>query len=219
MPTAKKPLAKKMPVKKAAPKKSKAKAKPKAKASNTQEVAEHRRKRFVEAYLANGGNATQAAIAAGYARRSATVTGSRMLRQADVMATLKERRAVVIEKMELTTERTLREIARVAYFDPRKMFHEDGTPKGITELDDDTAAAIAGLDVLEEFDGTGQDRVLIGHIKKYKIADKNSALEKAMKHLGEYEKDHKQQNLLAGLPREVALALVAKLGGAVIGRD
>lgn len=219
MATAKKPLAKKTPAKKAAPKKSKTKAKPKPKASNTQEVAEHRRKRFVEAYLANGGNASKAAVAAGFSEKTAGAAGSRLLKHVEVLTTIQQRRAVVIEKMELTTERTLREIARVAYFDPRKLFHANGAPKSLMELDDDTAAAIAGLDVLEEFDGTGQDRVLIGHIKKYKIADKNSALEKAMKHLGEYEKDHKQQNLLAGLPREVALALVAKLGGAVIGRD
>lgn len=107
---------------------------------------------------------------------------------------LQQRRKVVIEKMELTTERTLREIARLAYVDPRKFFHADGTPKHIQELDDDTAAALAGMEVTEEWTGTGEGRVQTGVTKKYKLADKNAALEKAMKHLGEYEADNRQRN-------------------------
>lgn len=42
---------------------------------------------FVDAFLANGGNATAAALAAGYAESSAAVTGHHLLRQ-DVVAAL-----------------------------------------------------------------------------------------------------------------------------------
>lgn len=164
------------------------------KAGNTQEDAEHRRKLFVEAYLTNGGNASKAAVAAGFSGKTAGAAGSRLLKHVEVLTMIQQRRKVVIEKMELTTERTLREIARLAYVDPRKFFHADGRPKEITELDDDTAAALAGMEVTEEFEGTGKDRILVGHTKKYKLADKNSALEKAMKHLGEYEADNRQRN-------------------------
>lgn len=125
---------------------------------------------------------------------------------------LQQRRKVVIEKMELTTERTLREIARLAYVDPRKFFHADGTPKEITELDDDTAAALAGMEVTEEWVGSGKDRVKIGVTKKYKLADKNAALEKAMKHLGQYEQDNKQRSPLEGISRDALKAIVERLG-------
>lgn len=117
-----------------------------------------------------------------------------MLADPNIADRIKSRRAELIEKMELTTERTLREIARLAYVDPRKFFHADGRPKDITELDDDTAAALAGMEVVEEWQGTGADRQVVGVTKKYKLADKNSALEKAMKHLGQYEKDNLQRN-------------------------
>ena len=50
----------------------------------------------------------------------------------------------------ITLERTLREIARIGFFDPRRMFAPDGRPLGITELDDDIAAVIAGLDVARD---------------------------------------------------------------------
>lgn len=172
------------------------------KAGNTQEDAEHRRKLFVESYLTNGGNASQAAVAAGFSEKTAGAAGSRLLKHVEVLTMLQQRRKVVIEKMELTTERTLREIARLAYVDPRKFFHADGRPKEISELDDDTAAALAGMEVTEEWTGTGKDRVQTGITKKYKLADKNSALEKAMKHLGEYEADNRQRNPIQDMPED-----------------
>lgn len=43
----------------------------------------------------------------------------------------------------ITLERTLREIAKGAFHDPRKFFDDSGALKPVTELDDDTAAAIA----------------------------------------------------------------------------
>lgn len=89
--------------------------------------------------------------------------------------------------------RVLLEASRLATFDPRKLFREDGSPKPINELDDDTAAALAGLDVVEEFEGSGEDRVFVGYTKKYKVADKNSALEKLFKHHGLYERDNQQK--------------------------
>lgn len=94
--------------------------------------------------------------------------------------------------MVLSAERTRLEIARIAYFDPRKMFSPNGHPLSITELDDDTAACVAGLEVLEQYEGSGDERVKVGEIKKWKIADKNAALEKAAKIIGLFEKDNAQ---------------------------
>ncbi len=93
---------------------------------------------------------------------------------------------MAVGRLAISNERVLKEIARLALFDPRNLFRDDGTPKPINELDDDTAAAIAGLEVLEEFEGEGKSRVFVGYTKKYKVADKNAALEKLCKHLGLY---------------------------------
>ena len=155
--------------------------------------------KFVAEYLISG-NATQAAIHAGYSPKTAYKIGAENLQKPQIASLLAEKTSVIAARqderlaaMELTKERVQREIARISFFDARKMFHADGKPKDITELDDDTAACIVGLDVLEEWAGTGEDRVLVGHIKKYKIADKNSALDKASKILGMYEKDNEQK--------------------------
>jgi len=57
----------------------------------------------------------------------------------------------------------------------------------------DTAAAVAGIEVVEQFEGSGKDRVFVGYLKKYRIADKNSALEKLFRHHGLYERDNEQK--------------------------
>ena len=45
-----------------------------------------------------------------------------------------------------------------------------------------TAAAVAGLDVLEEYEGTGEDRRLAGLVKKWRIANKMDALKELREH-------------------------------------
>lgn len=154
--------------------------------------------KFVAEYLLSG-NASQAALAAGYSPKTAAATGLENLRKPLIASLLAEKQVEIakrqderLEAMELTNERIAREIARIAFFDPRKMFHADGTPKDVMELDDDTAACIVGLDVLEEWEGSGENRVLRGYVKKYKIANKNVAHDQAAKIRGMYEKDNAQ---------------------------
>lgn len=141
-------------------------------------------------------NGRRAAIAAGYAPGSAAVTACRLLTKANVRSEIESQAAEAIAKVQhdtgITLERTLREIARISFFDPRRMFAPDGRPLEVTELDDDTAAAIAGLDVLEQYEGSGEARTMVGLVKKWKLADKKGGLDMLMKHLGGYKVDHDQ---------------------------
>lgn len=180
----------------------------KVKAGNTQEDAANRRKLFIEAYLTNGGNASQAAIAAGYSPHTAGVTGSRLLKHVEVLAQLQQRRNALLSKLELTTESVLKSLAQAVHFDPRKLYDASGGLKPIHDLDEDTAMALSGFEVTEEKD-RGK---VVGFTKKVKWLDKNAAREQAMKHLGLYEQDNKQRNPLENLPRDVIQAIVDKLG-------
>lgn len=168
------------------------------KAGTTKPNAVQKQALWIEAMLTNGGNATQAAVSAGFKKgEAAKKAGHRLSTNVHVAAELARRQKEVLEHaMEisgLTVDRTLKEVARLAYFDPRKLYTEDGNLKPVSEWDDDTAAGIASIEVLEEFEGRGEDRVAIGLTKKLKVWDKNAALDKAMKHLGQYEKDNSQK--------------------------
>lgn len=193
---------------------------PRVKPSSNKCSAADRRSKFVEAYLINGGNAKEAAIAAGFSPKTATEQGARLLTQVNVSSAIAARRSVLQDRLEITTDRVLRERARLAFFDVRKLFNDDGSPKPINELDDDTAAAIAGLEVAEIWEGSGDDRHFVGYLKKYKLTDKSASLTALEKHLGLYEADNKQKSALAlfdGLPRDIIREIVERLqGGRVI---
>src|SRR5690606_18905942 len=131
-----------------------------------------KRQRFVREYLIDL-NATKAAERAGYSKRSAYTEGSRLLENAEIQAEVTRLRKAQLEKIEITAERVLQEIAKMAFFDPRKLFDAEGKPIPIQDLDDVTAASIAGLDV-----STAKlDEVVTAAVLKYKLADKRANLE------------------------------------------
>jgi phage terminase small subunit len=109
---------------------------------------EDRRARFAAEY-AKDLNATQAAIRSGYAPKSAHVTGSRLLSDAKVQELVQGHHAERTAAAGITIERTLQEVSRVAYFDPRKLWHADGRMKNPHEMDEDTAAVIASIEAVE----------------------------------------------------------------------
>lgn len=115
---------------------------------------------------------------------------SELAKDSKITVRLEELQNEFKERNMVTVERVLQEYARLGFFDPRKLFNDDGKPKDISELDDDTAAALAGLEVFEEYDGRGDDRVFVGYTKKYKIADKKGALDSMARHLGMFVERH-----------------------------
>lgn len=145
--------------------------------------------RFKLEYLKDH-NGTQAAIRAGYGAAGASVTASRLLKDPRISGAIDEKVAKTMQSLEVTVERVIAERARVAFFDPRKLFAANGSPIPINELDDDTAAALGGVEVLEEYEGVGQDRVFVGFTKKYKVWDKNAALNGLDRYLGIGKEDN-----------------------------
>lgn len=141
-----------------------------------------KQKRFCREYVIDF-NGTQAAIRAGYSEHSAFVIASQLLRLLKVQKAVAELTAKQAAKQEITAERVLAELARLAFHDPRKFFNADGSLKDITALDDETAMAVAGMDVYEEFEGRGKDRASVGQTKKLKLADKGQNLERLGRYL------------------------------------
>lgn len=137
---------------------------------------------FVREYLKNGMNATSAAISAGYSEKTAASQGARLLKHVEIQPLIAQKAEAVLNKLDYGIERTLNEVARLAFLDARKMFEADGSLKRIHEVDDDTAACIAGMEVTELFEGDGEQKHAYGLLKKVKLSDKGSALDKLMRY-------------------------------------
>lgn len=140
-----------------------------------------RQKKFVLEYLKDL-NATQAAIRAGYSVKTAHSQGPRLLEHVDISAALAAKQAKTMAKLDISAERILLERARLAFFDPRKLFDDAGEPIHVSKLDDDTAACIAGLDIVTQ----GNSEVGFASVLKVKLADKNASLTALEKIQGMY---------------------------------
>jgi hypothetical protein len=86
-----------------------AKKKPAAKApaKQSKKRLSHKEEKFVEGYIANGGNATQAAKDAGYSENSARVTASRMLTKANISERIQDR----LKEQKVTTDEIVNTLA------------------------------------------------------------------------------------------------------------
>lgn len=147
-----------------------------------------KQQRFVDEYLIDL-NATQAVIRAGYSKNRASEIGYQLLQKTTVEEYLAEAMKARESRTHITQDRVLQELSRIAFFDIRKLYKEDGSLKKPSELDDDAAAVLAGIDVVEMTGGMGigadgMPQHIPMSTKKAKIFDKNGALTLAMRHLG-----------------------------------
>lgn len=141
-----------------------------------------KQQRFVDEYLIDL-NATQAAIRAGYSPKTANEQGAQNLAKLSIATEVQKAMDARSQRCEITQDRVLKELARLAFFDIRKLYKPNGDLKGIHELDEDSAAVLSSVEALEEFEGTGKERKAVGYTKKVKIFDKVASINLAMRHL------------------------------------
>lgn len=146
-------------------------------------------KRFCDEYLVDL-NATRAYKVA-YPKckedETANAASSRMLRNVKVQEYISEKQKEIEKRTEVTQDMVIKELAKIAFLDIRKLYTENGQLKNVADIDSDTAGAISSLETLEEYEGYGDDREKIGDTQKVKLLDKTKALELLGKHLGMFK--------------------------------
>lgn len=139
-----------------------------------------KQQRFVEEYLVDL-NATQAAIRAGYSPKTANEQGARLLVNVSVQAAIQEAMKSREQRTEVTQDRVVKELSKIAFGDPRNVM--TWGPSGVklkasTELTDDEAAFVS------EVSETTTEH---GGSLKLKTNDKLKALELLGRHLGMFK--------------------------------
>lgn len=150
-----------------------------ARKSAASKIGAGNRSDFIREYLVDL-NATQAAIRAGYSPKTAHSQGQRLLKHVEVAQAIKAEMRAREKRTRITADRVLAEYAKLAFYDPRKFFDGRGRLIPIVDLDDESAAAVAGMDVVESKREGDEPEV----IKKIKLADKKAALDSIARHLG-----------------------------------
>lgn len=129
-------------------------------------------------------NASEAARKAGCPAKSAGVTGCKWLKLAKVQALLAKKTEKLAKELEIDASWVLRRLKMLADFDVRKFYDETGNLKKPTELDDETAFALQGMEVEKLFEHFGKGAAKeTGTVTKIKYADKGINLERLGRHL------------------------------------
>lgn len=133
-----------------------------------------RQQRFVEEYLKDL-NATQAAIRAGYAPKTADVQGPRLLGNVGVAAAIAEGKRARSERTQISADRVLEEIAAIAFahMGQYATWHDDRV--SLTDSSEVDPRAVSEV---------SQRMTRYGNNVGIKLHDKLGALEKLGRHLG-----------------------------------
>lgn len=146
-----------------------------------------KQEKFCSEYLIDL-NGTQAAIRAGYSEKTANEQAARLLANVSIINRLSELRKPLAEKVGITQEMVLNELAKVGFSNLKDYLSDDLDVNNLSDIDTNKAGAIASLKKnVTTFEGGESVTTEI------KLHDKIKSLELIGKHLGFFEKDNKQQ--------------------------
>lgn len=156
--------------------------------------------RFADEYLVDF-NATAAYLRAGYkaSGNSAKVNASKLLTNEKVQAYLAGKKQALLKRTDTDAEAALRRLTHLALGDRRRLFTESGGLKDPTDMTEDDMALIAGIEILEVFEGRGKDRVYIGQTKKVKLVNPLDSVRTLGQHFGMFAKKHEHSHKVEGL--------------------
>lgn len=139
-------------------------------------------RRFVSEYIKDQ-NGTQAAIRAGYSKKTAQEQSSDLLSKPIIRAAVDAALEKIHSNAEVTQERILKALLNIAESDLRQAFNADGTIRTLSEMPDGLVKALSGIEVEDLFFGPKELKHKIGELKKFKLWDKTKALELLGRHL------------------------------------
>lgn len=127
--------------------------------------------RFCQEYVIDW-NATRAAIAAGYSRKTAARIGSENLQKLDIESYIEEIQSDIARLAGVSALRNAQELAKIAYTNITDF--KDGWmgERQFEELDEDTKAALSEIQYIERETKHGKEKVV-----KFKVHDKMRAIE------------------------------------------
>lgn len=138
-----------------------------------------KQQKFVLEYIVDN-NGAAAARRAGYSEKTANAMAARLLAKVNIQQEISKAVARQEIRTEITADRVLEELARIAFLDVRKLYDDAGNLKKLSELSPDVAAALAELKVTDQM----TDGKLTGRVTEAVCWNKMKALEMLARHFG-----------------------------------
>ena len=128
-------------------------------------------------------NATQAAIRAGYSEKTANRTASENLSKPDVQNRIAELKVQRNEQVNIDAAYVLRRLVEIDEMDVLDIMTDDMSIKPVSQWPASWRRYLSGFDLADMFEGKGEDREMVGILKKIKWPDKVKNLELLGKHV------------------------------------
>ena len=135
-------------------------------------------KLYVGKYKFNG---AQAAIEAGYSKKTARTLAANLLANVNIAERVAELKKDLSFQIGIDARMIADEYRKIAFFNIKEIFNDDGGLKPINEISDDAACVINSIESIDQF---GPDGESFGTIRKIKMNDKIQSLDKLSKMLG-----------------------------------
>ncbi len=153
--------------------------------------------RFVEEYLIDL-NATHAYKRAGFTCKNddvARVEGCKLLAKPSIAKVIRRAINERTTRSKVKQDRVVQELACVALLDPADILDFTGDAPVMlpaSDIPEYARRAIASIKIRQVLDKTARGGFEEARVTEIKFCDKNSALDKLMRHLGAYELDNEQ---------------------------
>jgi phage terminase small subunit len=141
-----------------------------------------RQSRFVDEYLIDL-NATQAAIRAGYSEKTAGRTAHENLKKHEIAQAIQNRMNARSERTQIDADYVLHRLVEIDQMDVIDILADDGTLLPIREWPKVWRRYLSAMDIAELWEGRGDEREMVGVLKKIKWPDKVKNLELLGKHV------------------------------------
>jgi phage terminase small subunit len=128
-------------------------------------------------------NATQAAIRAGYSENTARKIGSENLTKPDVQNRIAELKLQRNEQVNIDAAYVLRRLVEIDQMDVLDIMTDDMSIKPVSQWPASWRRYLSGFDLADMFEGRGEEREMVGILKKIKWPDKVKNLELLGKHI------------------------------------
>ncbi|KAA1194841.1 terminase small subunit [Photorhabdus heterorhabditis] len=129
-------------------------------------------------------NATQAAIRAGYSPKRASEMGYSLLKNPLVNQHIEQLKQERVQQLGVDAGYVLMRLVEIDRMDIADILHADMSLKPVQEWPTTWRRYLSGVDLAEMFEGRGEDREIVGILKKIKWPDKVKNLELLGKHIG-----------------------------------
>lgn len=160
--------------------------------------------RFCREYIFDD-NATRAYMRS-YPKSSysaAKVSAHHLLTKPNLISRIDELRAARVKRLEIDGDKVLRRLEARASVTPRDFYKADGSFIPIHELDPDVAIGIKSIEVVELFEGRGEDRQAVGLVRKITMVDGKASDELLGKNLRLWKEVGSEDNPLNYVPIKV----------------